>query len=64
MYEHLKTQPGEHEKQMRSLAELAIENAECGAQFEITDNVLRDALLDSITQQLLKASKAKINAAK
>ena len=43
------------EKKLQDLAERAIEDAECGAQFEIKDETLREALFVSIIRQLRNA---------
>jgi hypothetical protein len=45
----------EHQRQLRAMAEHAVENAECGAQLEIKDEVLREALIEAIRFQLSAA---------
>jgi hypothetical protein len=45
----------DHQKQLREMAKLAIDNAETAAQLEIKDAVLRDALIDNIAAQLSNA---------
>lgn len=44
-----------HKEMIREMAKRSIEDAECGAQLEIKDVVLREALIISIERQLEKA---------